>query len=208
MRIRSLKWIDLLLIVLTAVGALKSCESSRTLATLQRRYSRTVELVGEMPISDTSKAHILALPQENPFHFAWRIYVPENRQCNVQTTCHSGGSSGSMGSSSKGTREFLFQASIYGLDEGRISFFRKYGGTSGQSGLGNPTAAKFLLENFSQFTVEQGGAEEIAMLAPGEKVTLLQILMPPAIAKEFHQTLGYASGTPPTELWTIVLEMP
>jgi hypothetical protein len=208
MRIRRFKWIDFLLIVLTAVGALKSCESSRTLATLQRRYSRTVELIGELPISDTSKVHILALPQDNPLHFAWRIYVPENRQCNVQTTHHSGGSSGSMGSSSKGTREFLFQASIHGLDEGRISFFKKYDAGSSQSGLGNPTAAKFLLENFSQFTVEQGGAKEIAMLARGEKLTLLQIRIPPALAKEFQQTLGYANGIPPTELWTIVLEMP
>jgi hypothetical protein len=36
---------------------------------LQRR-------VGEMPIGDPTKYHVLLIKDENPLEFRWRIYVP------------------------------------------------------------------------------------------------------------------------------------
>ena len=64
---------------------------------LQRR-------VGEMPISDPAKYHVLLLKSENPLEFRWRFYVPPKTDATLSTE------SGSSTGSSSGTSSFSSSA--------------------------------------------------------------------------------------------------
>ena len=81
---------ELCLLALTLTGLYFVWQSGQQRSAARAEYERLVRLTGDLPITDVSKIHALALETGESLHFAWRVYLPPN--CRIMVK-HNGGSS-------------------------------------------------------------------------------------------------------------------
>src|SRR5690348_13487925 len=124
--------INLLLLLLLIVGGFLAWNSGRQRGRLTLRYDQLKHTVGDLPIGDPGLVHVLALPTNEPWHFAWRFYYPPKSQRILR-----GRNSGSTSWSGSGQGEqFLARVRFRQNDEGLMQVFARFGSGSSLSGFG------------------------------------------------------------------------
>lgn len=113
--------VDGALLIIVITGAWYAWPVQREAGRLHTKRLELQRRVGEMPISDPTKYHVLLLKSDNPLEFRWRIYVPKGVGTTLATESkHSNGSSSGMSSfthSSEPAGESLVTATILPKDE-------------------------------------------------------------------------------------------
>lgn len=108
------KWLlDGSLILIAVVGAWFAWPVQSEAGRLNAKRAELQRIVGEMPISDPKKFHVLLLESQNPNELRWRVYVPE-KFGSVLFSKHSSasGGSGSSTSSISSTSDPAFESLI------------------------------------------------------------------------------------------------
>jgi hypothetical protein len=177
--------VDVLLIVVLAVGGVLAWNASRERSRLEAEYRGLRLATGELPISDPAKAHILALETGEPLHFAWRIYLPPNYQVIRRDNLGSSGTS-----SSSQSVEFIARVRIREDGKGGLEIYQSFSGGSSRGGFADRTLAELLRGREGTLIAEQLGAKEVATLGPDEPATLLRLSLPGEMEAEERAKLS------------------
>jgi hypothetical protein len=106
-------WIvDGMLLLAAVVGAWFAWPIQSEAGRLHAKRLDLQRVVGEMPISDPKKFHVLLLKNENPLEFRWRLYIPEKTFAMLLAECRSSTGSGSGTSSISGSADPGFECLI------------------------------------------------------------------------------------------------
>ena len=91
--------VDSALLIAAIVGAWYAWPIQSEAGQLHAKRMDLQRRVGEMPIKDPSKYHVLMLKSENPLEFRWRVYCPAKNAALLSTESRSsrGSSSGTSG---------------------------------------------------------------------------------------------------------------
>lgn len=163
---------ELCLLALTLTGLYFVWQSGQQGSAARAEYERLVRLTGDLPITDASKIHVLALETGESLHFAWRVYLPPN--CRIMVK-HNGGSSSSFQSN---PQHLIARVRFREQPPGRLQVYTRFSGGSSQMGFGDDSLATFLRGRWDQVFVEQLGADKTAVLKLDEEAVLLRLTLP------------------------------
>lgn len=169
-------------------GGYLAWQESRERIRLEREYARLVKLTGDLPITDPSKIHVLALPTDDPRVFSWRLYLPPN-YAQVWTSKNSGSSS----SARPDAIDCVMMVRFRENEEGRLEVYKRTSNASGLTSLGDVPLAAFLRTRWDQLRVEQLGAEGLTVIEPDDATVLLRLSLTDAMEAEARKTLPPSS---------------
>lgn len=173
--------IDITLLVATIAGAVIAIRSGRTLHALQTDHTRLSRTVGGLAVTDPALLHVQAFETGEPFHFAWRVYIPAGQL--VASAAGAGGSSRSTSSYSE-PREFLARVRLSQSRTGQIAVYYNFGSGSGYRTIGSVDAFEYLQEHRDELQIKQLGAGGTVRAKRGESIELLHISLPQSPASE------------------------
>lgn len=185
-----LSWIDFVLMAVTVVGCVSFMRVQSQLAELHREQSRLASTVGQMGISDAKLVHIKALNTQEPWQWAWRVYLPDNANGTLAYFVGSSGS-GSHGFNG-GPQEFIARVNITRLKDGRFGLYSRFTGGSSFSSFGSKEFCEFLTEHRDQLKIEQLGEDgkTQALSAGDPAVLVLRISLPDELARQATEKFG------------------
>lgn len=179
-----LRALDILLLLIIAIGGVYAWKSGQERSRLRARYNRLASITGDPKITDPARVHIQALETDDPMHFAWRMYYPANY---TQLIASRDG----VGSSwSSDANEFIGRLRFRMSDQGYLDCYEHFSGGSSRGSVVSGPTAKFLVEHWNELQIEQLGADGLAVIDPKETVTLLQITIPEELQAKATRTLG------------------
>ena len=114
--------IDGVLLAIVITGAWYAWPIQREAGRLHAKRMELQRIVGEMPIKDPTKYHVMLLKSENPLEWRWRIFVPAGIDTLLATDCSPDGSSSRSGftGGSQSAQEGLLTATISQTDAGNL----------------------------------------------------------------------------------------
>lgn len=180
-----LRFVNILLLVATVVGAYQAIQSLRILQTVQAEQTRIIAKVGELDITDRKLMHVRALESDGPLQFAWRVYLPAGVSGVV--TGNGGGGSSSHGFGDSSDSEFIARVGISQSKAGHIALYQKFGNGSGLHTFGTPEFLAFVIREQHRLQVVRLADKQTQRPAKGETITLLKISMPDDLAAEARQ---------------------
>ncbi|MDR3633296.1 MAG: hypothetical protein P4L84_05620 [Isosphaeraceae bacterium] len=178
------KALDLLLLSILIPGAILAWQSGRERSRVSAQYERLRRVAGDLPIADPSKIYIRALDTGEPFHFAWRVYLPPNYQLEIR---HDGSSSSSWSTSAT---EFIARVRIREDERGVLNIYTHFSGTSGRSSFGDASLAEFLRVHGREVQIEQLGGNEVDVVDPKQTASFLRLTFPGTLSKEAQEKLS------------------
>lgn len=177
--------LNVLLVLAIAVGGVLAWRSGEERSRLTKQYRRLARITGDFAIDDPSKLYYLALDTGEPFHFAWRVYLPPKYR---QVLKHNGGHESSMWSD--GAVQALARVRIRENEQGQYMIYTQMPGGSSLMGLGDKALADLLRDRWDEVRVEQLGKDGVAVVEPDGSAVLLRLTLPDAIQAEARKTLS------------------
>jgi hypothetical protein len=171
------------LIVVVLIGGTLAWYTGRERGRLTQHYERLVLMVGDPPMKDASKVHVLALDTGDPRHFAWRVYLPPPYNLTFNDR------SGSLWTTSIGSPESIFRVRFRQDAQGDMELYEQFGGMSTQSSFGTTELGEFLQGRWEKVKVEQLGAPEVAVLDPDQPAVLLRLTLADDLLDEARKKL-------------------
>jgi hypothetical protein len=175
--------VDGFLLVLVLIGGTLAWYTGRERGRLTRHYERLVRMVGDLPIKDASKVHVLALDTGDPQHFAWRVYLPPPYNLTFNDR------SGSLWTTSIGSPESIFRVRIRQDAQGDMELYEQFGGMSTERSFGTEELVELLRGRWDKVKVEQLGAPEVAVLDPDQPAALLRLTLADDLLDEARKKL-------------------
>ena len=185
MRLRAL---DILLLLLTVIGGVLALSSSRRASALRAEYERIVHVAGDLEIKDPARLRIRAIDTGDPWHFAWRVYMPANYSMPLKHAV--GGASGSSGFFQSEPQEFIARIRLTASRDGQIAIYQSYGPNVSFTTAGTSDFFAYLSEHRDELVVEQLAANEAISLAADDSATLLKISLPEELSQEARARFG------------------
>jgi hypothetical protein len=180
--------IDGLLLLAILTGGAIAWRSSVEGDGLRRELNELLPRAGELPITDSTRAHVRAMDTRDPMQFAWRVYVPPNYTVNLRV-----GRPSSFGESSSSTsasgREFIARVRFREVENGELKLYTQFDGSGTLMTLCDANAARFLRGRWNKLSVKQLGAAEVATVAADKQAVLLRITLPADLVSEAQSTL-------------------
>jgi hypothetical protein len=164
--------IDLILLVVIAVGGVYAWPSVRELSALRAEHARLTRITGKLTIGDPSKIHLQAIDTGDAMNFAWRVYLPANYTLMLREKTGSGSSWNSE------AQQFIARVGFRENKDGVLLSYTHFAGGSGQSTLGQPELARFLHGRWNKLKVEQLGRDGTVTLDTDKSAVLLRITLP------------------------------
>jgi hypothetical protein len=175
---------DLMLLVALIVGGGFAWQTARERARLAVDHERLVRATGNLPISDPTKAHFLALDTGEPLHFAWRVYLPANYPVKFRNR------EGAMGTGvGPNPQEFIARVRLREDHQGSWSIYQAFFGGSSREGLGSKQLSDLLRRGADKILVEQLGAKATATIEANESAVLLRLRLPEDMQAEARRSL-------------------
>jgi hypothetical protein len=179
------RWVfDGFLILVVLVGGVLAWQAGRERSRLMQHYERLTRKLGDLPISDRSKLHLLALETGDPLHFAWRAYLPANYNLMLSD------GSGSSWGTSIGSSESIFRVRFRRDKDGDVQVYTRIGGTSSQNSFGDESLQQFLRDRWDRVRVERLASPDVAVVGADESAVLLRLTLPDDLAAEARKTLS------------------
>ena len=185
MRLRPL---NTLLLVATVVGAFLAFTSAQKVAAMRAEYNRISRIAGDLQIEDPTRVHIMALKTDDPWYFAWRVYVPAKFALPVRW---------SAGASSNGTRlfdseprEFIARFRLIADSDNGLSYYESFGPSRSFSTVGFGSPYAYVLAHRDELVIEQLGVGETVTLGSDDTATLLKISLPTRLGEEARKKFG------------------
>lgn len=153
--------VDIALFLVAVVGVFYAWPTQAEVMRLAKRRTDLEARVGQMPISDDTKYHILRLPNEKPNELRWRVFTPPRSSHTVQIKSSSEGSSSVSSGSSSGpaeSSEGLVRAGFTVDENGFVQLRIKFRLTANQSSYQTQIFDKQIAEmvrknDFSQWKI-------------------------------------------------------
>ncbi|MFO1062757.1 MAG: hypothetical protein U0892_02635 [Pirellulales bacterium] len=92
-------------------------------------------------------------------------------------------------STSSAPQRFLAVCNLY-EEEGQLSVYERFGGTSSGSNFGSPAAGKFLIAHQNELHVEALDYDTTQLIAPGKTLTFLRVSLPADLKQKAMQELN------------------
>jgi hypothetical protein len=179
-----IRWINIALTLVAFYGAFVVVREARLNERLAEQHRILAAEIGFLDVSDPSKVHVVALASEDPLHFRWRIYLPDNYSVIWRTNEWGDGKH-----SSTGPQNFVAQVRFRKSEYGFVRIFKDLGSSGGVGSLGGRELETFLRDRWDEIEMLQLGAGGPAVIEPQELTTLLQLRMPEAMAEEAAEFL-------------------
>lgn len=160
-------------------GAFVAFREARLHERLAERHRVLAAEIGFLDVSDPSKVHVVALASEDPLHFRWRIYLPDNYRVIWRTS-----EVGDGEHSSTGPQNFIAQVRFRQSEYGFVRIFKDLESRGDVGSLGGRELEPFLLDRWDEIEMVQLGADGPAVIEPQEVATLLRLRMPAAMEEE------------------------
>jgi hypothetical protein len=174
-----IRWINISLAVAALYGGFVAVREARVKERLVEEHRILAAEVGFLDVSDPGKVHVVALASEDPLHFRWRIYLPDNYRVIWRTS-----ELGDRKHSSTGPQNFIAQVRFRKSEYGFVRIFKDLESRGGVGSLGGRELETFLRDRWDEIETVQLGADGPAVIEPQELATLLQLRMPEAMAEE------------------------
>jgi hypothetical protein len=171
--------LDLSLIVLLLIGGFRAWTTGRERSKLQAESERLIKATGDFRIGDPAKIQILAIETGEPFHYAWRIYLPANHQfVKFRNSMWAG--------TNIGTKPVEFIGRVRIIEEHGIikAYDYFYGGSRNVEEIGGKKLADFLRGRWDRLVVEQAGEKGLATSDPDVAFLVFRLTMPPEMLAE------------------------
>jgi hypothetical protein len=195
--------LDWLLILALLSGGILACKTGWERSRLEARHALLARMTGDLPVTDPSKVYFQAIDTGEKLHFAWRVYLPPNYRHIL--SCRAAGSSSLSTSTSSGPSELIARVRFREDEQGQPDVYEHFGGSSGRMGLGDQALAELLHGRWDWLRVEQLGAPELAVLAPGDTAVLLRLTLPDDLEAEARKKLARSMQQSLPVLFEIVL---
>lgn len=178
----------LLLSAATLAGFTVSIRSGNRLPALRTELARLDAMVGEMEIIDPGKIHLRRVRTDGPLKFAWHVYIPANAPMQISSRIGSG-SGGSYSITLSEPRRFIAVCNLY-EEDGQLSVYERFGGTSSGSNFGPPAAGNFLIAHQDDLQVEALDYDTTQLIAPGKTLTFLRVSLPTELKQRAMEELN------------------
>ncbi len=184
------KWVDLALVVAIVPLGVWAWRTGRERAVMEDKFAKYTRKAGELGVGDRSKTLLRKLETDEPFHFAWRMFLPAGAYDQV------GVGEASRDFQSLGTESIVYRCRI-GEDQGRLRVSLNNHGPGGGSGIqtpcGPPALAEFLRGRWDRIIVEQTAATELVAADPSKPLVLLRLKLPAELEAEAREKLAGSS---------------
>jgi hypothetical protein len=168
--------VELVLIVVIAIGGFLAWRTDQERGRLQRAYDRLSRKAGDLEIGDPTRVHVRAIPTGEPLHFAWRVYLPANYPARVHVS--TGHSSAHGGGSRSQPQEFIARVRFREDENGVLHVYSKFANGSSRMGVGDRAFATLLRGRWNKVVPEQLGANGLVAIEPDRTMTLLRLRLP------------------------------
>lgn len=179
--------VEISLIVAIAIGGVMLWRSSAQRSSLRQEHDRLVQKIGQLPIKDETKIHVMAIETGEPLHYAWRMYLPPNHQ--FAYTSKSGSGSGSMSSSWEGIVRIRMREV-----NGQVMLYDKMPQGSGLQGYGSDSINTLFKDPGAferQLHIERLGARGLEVFDPQEVKTLIKLSLLESEAAEIKKQVKH-----------------
>ncbi|MFO0821143.1 MAG: hypothetical protein U1A77_24575 [Pirellulales bacterium] len=180
--------IDVALVCLLIVGAFMAWRSGVERRQLEAHLAHLQTCVEEIDLVDPTKVHIRAIDTKQPFHFAWRVYLPPAFDAKIRSRFTLSGGSSWSSSTSTNAAHFIARVRIRKNDFGEWEIYEAFHQGSSRSSLGSPKIQELFDKYGEAIPFEQLGANQTEVFAPHESRELLKILLPMAVREELKPT--------------------
>jgi hypothetical protein len=170
------KALDLILLIVLAVGGVLAWQSSRERSRLMATHARLVAITGDFQITDPTLIHVLALETDDPKHFAWRIYLPPGPKQDIRV--RSGHGTFSQSNSNTKPSDSIARVVLREDKNGLLEIYSRFSRGSSRTNMGEKALADLLRGRWESLRVEQAGAGGTARLDPKKPYTLLRLTLP------------------------------
>ena len=189
-----IRWMNIALFLAALYGAYVAVREEQLNRKLSVQHRTLAAETGFLDVTDPNKVHVVALPSEDPLHFRWRFYLPDNYTVIWRTNQWGEGKD-----SSSGPRNFIAQVRFRKSEYGFVRVFKDIEPHASVGSLGGRELQTFLLDRWDQIELVQLGADDPAIVEPQEVATLLRLRMPEAMAKEAQAVLpaAWVNGVAP-----------
>ncbi|MGY8771594.1 MAG: hypothetical protein ACKVH8_24525 [Pirellulales bacterium] len=170
-----------ILLLAIVVGTINLILARIINAEVEQEFDRLVAKVGRLEITDPKKFHVIPIETNQPFHYAWRVYMPEGLSINRKTEFFAGGSSSST--SSGQPSESIYRAR-FRFEGDEVKVYVKNGSGSSTTGYTNKEFAKFLQDHPDDLIVHALGDDGTRVFDTDQVLTLLKLEIPEHLQDE------------------------
>lgn len=181
--------LDAILLLAALAGGVVAWQTGREQARLRAKVERLTRSAGDLPVTDPSRIHVLALDTGEPLHFAWRVYLPAGYDLALVEGRRSGGVVSRSPAGSIPSRELILRVRFREDAQGRLNLYRKNENYSSRGSFGDDALAKVLHGRFEKVLVEQLGANAPVSVGVDEPQDLLRLTLPADMEAEFLKAL-------------------
>ena len=174
-----IRWMNITLLLVALYGAFVAFREARLNEGLAEQHRVLAAEIGFLDVSDPGKVHVVALASDDPLHFRWRIYLPDDHSVIWRTSELGRGSH-----TSTGPENFIAQVRFRKSEYGFVWLFEDLESHGSVGSLGGRELETFLLDRWDEIETVQLGADGPAVIEPQEVATLLQLRMPAAMEQE------------------------
>ena len=185
-----IRCINIALLVVALCGAVVAVREGRLRRELLAEHQMLANETGYLDIVDPSKAHVVALPSDDPLHFRWRIHLPAKYEALWRTSEWGRDASGTTVQAESFIAQVRFRKNEFGFV--RVFSDMKVGGVSS---VGGRELQAFLSDKWDQIERVQLGVGGQVVVEPDQVATLLQLRMPEAMAREAKSVLPAPWGS-------------
>ncbi|PHR90943.1 MAG: hypothetical protein COA78_34280 [Blastopirellula sp.] len=173
--------ITAILLLAIIVGAFQLIQAKTSQSEVKQEFDRLVAKVGRLEITDPKKFHVIPIETNEPFHYAWRVYMPEGLSIHRKTKFFSGGSSSS--STSGQPNESIFRARFRFVDD-EVKVYVKSGSGSSTMGYTNKKFSQFLQDHADEMIVGSLADDGTRVFDTDQVLTLLKLEIPEHLQDE------------------------
>jgi hypothetical protein len=127
-----LKLLDIILLLVIAIGGFLALRSAQEHFLLRQEYTRLVQITGDLPIGDSKKLHLRAIDTRDPMNYALRVYLPPNFKWELRSISGNSSSSGSTRS-----RDFIARVRFRVDEQGVLQVYTHFLDGSSVTRLGD-----------------------------------------------------------------------
>lgn len=178
--------VNCVLFVVFAVGAIVAFRSGTQSHQLTREYQQLMKRFGDLEVTDPDTIYIRAIQEDEPWSYAWRVYLPKSLDGNVSYAL--GESSTSESGFSGAERDFIARLSLYPVVQSdNIALYFRFAEGSSLSSFASTRFLNFLEANKDKLTIHQLATDHTVAIKRSELKVLFQIVMSDELAEEARQ---------------------
>lgn len=184
------KLLDTALLLIALAGGVLVWQTGREQARLRAKIEQMTRTAGDIPITDPSRIHVLALDTGEPLHYAWRVYLPADYD--LVPRAAPGQPARVSPPASSPARELILRVRFREDAEGRLKLYENFEDHSQRGSFGDKSLAKVLRGRFDKVLVEQLGTHAPVSVGVDEPLDLLSLRLPADMEAEFLKEMSPA----------------